>query len=562
MKTKNFKIKLQETIKQKGITNVKSMQLEVPAERFLIVLHPILATVNSRKIDSFLKEYEKLIFRKNIPLFSFDTITLLYRRWLKCTDVCDLLIYFSKKIGAINLSEDVWESIIYKSYYGNGNGNRELLLNRYFLLIQLFKQRIFTKQLSQELIPSVKNVLSLKLPKTELESRRKKEQILLANYKVFFIWSELIVKLFASDSKKLNEVFERMLVRHFSFPIENEISHEKFIEYIVKLNQFVNYKYILNYSFKDLLKVYEIYKVNPQIFEIEWIALEKYSSVDFLKMIFSRFKVSNLFIRNYYNLTLKEKGWLVHILKRNSLKSANHLPLPLTKKASHVFLNIEGDIDLSVKEGLVYSSLLSLGASKGFAMGVLRNVRNYAQSEFWVKTMSQFYHKGLEIDSIGDTMDYINQCHYLDNRKINWKQKSANNLIKDTEEWHVQIIRQQEIKRQKYNRFKNSEISGFSQEVNEKNYIIKQIKTSSELSAEGNKLNHCVYSYRSACRKGYCEIFSLRMVDDLLELPLITIEIRNNKIFQAKGRCNRKPIDVEWDIIREWANFEDLRIAC
>ena len=466
----------------------------------------------------------------------------------------------SKKIGAINLSEEVWEAIIYKSYYGRGD--RELLLNRYFLLIQLFKQRIFTKQLSQELIPSVKNVLSLKLPKKELESRRKTEQILLANYKVFFIWSELIVKLFVSDSKKLNEVFGRMLIGHFALPVENDVTQDKFIEFIMKVNQFVNYKYILTHSFKDLLKVYEIYKVNPQIFEEEWIALEKFSTNSIFKMIFSRFKVSSLFIRNYYNLTLKEKGWLDHILKRNSLKSAKELPLPLTKKAAHVFLNIEGDIGLSVKEGLVYSSLLSLGTSKGFAMGVLRNIRNFAQSEFWVKTMSQFYHKGLAIENIGDTMDYINQCHYLDNRKINWKQKSVNNLITDTEEWHVQIIRQQEIKRQKYNRFKNSEISGFSQEVNEKNYIIKQIKTSIELSTEGHKLNHCVYSYRSSCRKGHCEIFSLRRVDDLLELPLITIEIRNNKIFQAKGKFNRKPIDVEWDIIREWANFEDLRIAC
>ena len=560
MKTKKFKTKLKEIIKQKGITNVKSMQLEVPEERFLIALRSILTSVNSRKIDSFLKEYEKLIFRKNIPIFSFDTITLLYRRWLKCADVCDLLIYFSKKIGAINLSEEVWESIIYKSYYSSGD--RELLLNRYFLLIQLFKQRIFTKQLSQELIPSVQHVLSLKLSKKELESRRKAEQILLANYKVFFIWSELIVKLFAADSKKLNKVFERMLVRHFSFPIENEISHEKFTEYIVKLNQFVNYKYILNYSFKDLLKVYEIYKVNPHIFEEEWIALKKFSTCSIFKMIFSRFKVSNLFVQNYFNLTLKEKSWLVHILKRNSLKSANHLPLPLTKKATHVFLNIEGDIDLPVKEGLVYSSLLSLGASKGFAMEVLRNIRNFAQSGFWVKTMSQFYHKGLTIDNIGDTMDYINQCHYIDNRKINWKQKSTNNILKDTAEWHLQIIKQQEIKRQKYNRFNNSVISGFSQEVNEKNYIIKQIKTSSELSVEGNKLNHCVYSYRSSCRKGFCEIFSLRLVDDLLELPLITIEIRNNQIFQAKGKFNRKPFDLEWDIIREWANFEDLRIAC
>ena len=43
MKTKNFKTKLQEIIKQKGITNVKSMQLEVPEERFLIALRSILA---------------------------------------------------------------------------------------------------------------------------------------------------------------------------------------------------------------------------------------------------------------------------------------------------------------------------------------------------------------------------------------------------------------------------------------------------------------------------------------------------------------------------------------
>lgn len=537
------------------------MQLEVPEERFLIALRSILASVNSRKIDSFLKEYEKLIFRKNIPIFSFDTVTLLYRRWLKCADVCALLIYFSKKIGAINLSEEVWESIIYKSYYSSGD--RELLLNRYFLLIQLFKQRIFTKQLSQELIPSVQNILSLKLPKKELESRRKAEQILLVNYKVFFIWSELIVRLFAADSKKLNKVFERMLVRHFSFPIENEISHEKFTEYIVKLNQFVNYKYILNYSFKDLLKVYEIYKVNPHIFEEEWIALKKFSTHSIFKMIFSRFKLSNLFIQNYFNLTLKEKSWLVHILKRNSLKSANHLPLPLTKKATHVFLNIEEDLDLSVKEGLVYSSLLSLDVNKGFAMGVLRNIRNFAQSGFWVKTMSQFYHKGLTSDNIGDTMDYINQCHYLDNRKINWKQKSCKNVLKETENWHVEITKQHEIRRQKYNQFKNSTISDFFEIGIDNGFIIKQLKNLRDLYLEGGNLNHCVYSYARNCKSGYCEIFSLRQVDlENNETPLLTIEVRGRRILQVKGNFNRKPFNLEWDIIRRWASEEDIRIAC
>ena len=561
MKTKNIKIKIQETINTKGILNLNSMDLEKPEERYIISLSRILSTINSRKVNLFLLEYQKLIFRKNIPLFTFDTATLLYERWLNCSDVCDLLTYFSKKIGSLQLSEEVWEMVIYKSYYSKGE--REMLLDRYFLLAQLFQQKIFTKKLSVQLIPSIKNVLSIKIiNEGKLISRRKMELNILKTYKVLFIWSGLLVKLFGSNAKKLNDLIERMLRRHFKVPSKYNNKEEQFVKFVMKINQFVNYKYILNSSFKDLHNVFEIFKVNPQIFEEEWIELEKFSTNSILKMIFSRFKVSNLFIRNYFTLTLKEKEWLFHILKRNSLKSAKELPLPLTKKAAHVFLNIEWDIELSVKDGLVYSSLLSLGTDNEYAMEVLSNIRNLTQSEFWVKTMSQFYHKGLAIENIGDTMDYINQCHYLDNRKINWKQKSANNLIKDTAEWHLQIIRQQEIKRQKYNRFSNSEISGFTQEINEKNYIIRQIKTSDELSAEGNKLNHCVYSYRSSCRSGFCEIFSLRLVDDLLETPLVTIEIRNNKIYQAKGKFNRKPIDVEWDVIREWANFEDLRIAC
>ena len=66
--------------------------------------------------------------------------------------------------------------------------------------------------------------------------------------------------------------------------------------------------------------------------------------------------------------------------------------------------------------------------------------------------------------------------------------------------------------------------------------LIKQLKNSMDLYIEGGKLNHCVSSYSSNCRSGYCEIFSLRKIDfKNKETPLVTIEVRERKIFQVKA---------------------------
>jgi hypothetical protein len=58
-------------------------------------------------------------------------------------------------------------------------------------------------------------------------------------------------------------------------------------------------------------------------------------------------------------------------------------------------------------------------------------------------------------------------------------------------------------------------------------------------------------------------IFSLRKIDENAdEFPLITIEVVSNQIRQIKGKFNRQPHEFEKDIIRNWAQEKQLKIAC
>jgi hypothetical protein len=81
----------------------------------------------------------------------------------------------------------------------------------------------------------------------------------------------------------------------------------------------------------------------------------------------------------------------------------------------------------------------------------------------------------------------------------------------------------------------------------------------SELVREGNVLGHCVGSYVNKVRKGISAIFFLRNRDDI-ECPLVTIEVKDNRITQAKGKMNNPPTKEQKDIIKKFAKKYELAI--
>lgn len=88
-------------------------------------------------------------------------------------------------------------------------------------------------------------------------------------------------------------------------------------------------------------------------------------------------------------------------------------------------------------------------------------------------------------------------------------------------------------------------------------YSIIAPKESSEIMEEGNALSHCVASYLDDVIKEKCKIFFMRKNEEP-DKPLVTIEIRDSTIRQARGEFNRKPTEEENSFIGQWAKEKGL----
>lgn len=85
-------------------------------------------------------------------------------------------------------------------------------------------------------------------------------------------------------------------------------------------------------------------------------------------------------------------------------------------------------------------------------------------------------------------------------------------------------------------------------------------ETTQDIKDEAVQQNNCVASYIKSVINGDCHILFMRKKDDL-EHSLVTIEVRNNQIVQAKGKFNRDVTKEEQLVVDKWnkkfANKED-----
>jgi len=78
-----------------------------------------------------------------------------------------------------------------------------------------------------------------------------------------------------------------------------------------------------------------------------------------------------------------------------------------------------------------------------------------------------------------------------------------------------------------------------------------------ELIKEGNILGHCVGSYVNKVKKGLSVILFLRDKNDI-DHPLVTIEVKDKRIIQAKGKMNESPRPEEKKVIKVFAEKFNL----
>lgn len=236
----------------------------------------------------------------------------------------------------------------------------------------------------------------------------------------------------------------------------------------------------------------------------------------------------------------------------------------MTKKETHLFLNCRYDITLP--QALRFSVLKAAGASDGIALRCARSkLTEKPFDEFW-RSCARFFaaHPPESIAQCDDLIDYLSA-----KRRENPAYELVGlghtlaSLIKKVHEWHQDLRRLKAIGEATW---EGSPLPDEDFErAGPKNepwvWEMRQITTAKELAAEGNRMRHCVLSYKHSCISGELSIWSLSLRQGYQpSAPKITIELRKDgRIAQARGLANRAPRPDEENILRLWANRHNLR---
>ena len=298
------------------------------------------------------------------------------------------------------------------------------------------------------------------------------------------------------------------------------------------------------------------------------------SQEELLKFLFVAYEMPDFMLKNITRLNNKiEQSIFFLIAKGDNLSKHNILPFNVTKREAHLFINFDNNlpsIDTALKM-LIHAKILVNNGDSNFTQVVTQSqIMNHLDDmPFW-ETFFKFYGTNktdMGYRRIRELIDYIIFKRYNDPQTENFslKGKTVVSIIRQTVEWHLLLHRS----RNKYINIKwnglkkpnlyfdmKSNLITDKNKIEKAKYIIKQMISGEELAKEGLAQKHCVASYAKLCVTKQVSIWSLREIKGIHKVlynRMITIEIANNKIVQARGIFNRLPNDNEKTIIKKWA---------
>ena len=540
----------------------------------------------------FLKELNDLYQSTDIPLLSNLTVLMIYKKWtinksifevlrLLFTEINDTTLLESKELtdkvihfielqtnsNVEHVKYKIWlTSKIILKVYTDGNFEKldnfiYLIWRNYPFLPNLFVPDVFIPKIVDAYFKPIWFAFSI------FKKQKAKHEI----YYSFF-----------------NDLFAKLLEPEVA---ENDFL--KFLQIIFKKNKI---DVVKSFSFKDYKRLYEIQKVNNQLFirlpdlsrtQIEYSYTDRTTAENHcFKLVYNLltdFGVSYFFIAHFMNRNLnnQEKEWFYDVLQGRNLVYSKNLPCTITKKAAHFFntipqawknnadeLKFESPKGLygitnqnyTLTQSLIYCTIYFEVRDEIYAKEVLRNLRGADNLDFWISTLCKLYHKGLRVADMNQVIDYIDDQVIRNGRQIDFNTKKLSNLLTEAFIWHEEL---RLMRIGNYSRTCNlpkSEINTYKIAYQDKKYKVEQLLTNKDLIEEGRTLSHCVGTYTNNCIDRGSYIFSLCLEQENEEsTPLITIEVNANTIRQKKGKRNRPCSQEEDYIIRNWAKENKLK---
>ena len=269
--------------------------------------------------------------------------------------------------------------------------------------------------------------------------------------------------------------------------------------------------------------------------------------------------------------------WFIHVAQGQNIRTAAGLPVAITKKQAHHFLQAPDDFD--IMSGFRWAQISDLGGSERLVRSVLttRVATDFRNDEFWMSVFRWFIANPL-LDSVhhAPMIDYLhdqrfvasvpNPNAHLPGRprllapqpNLTMKGRNPATVLRAVADWHRRLGRSRSRKAIAWApsgmpAFRFEEGEGHNLRV----YTIMELLSSGELEDEGRAMSHCVASYAGSCAAGHASIWVLKVVDAFdCETRLLTLEVWNasRQIVQARRKCNKEAGAKEVSILSRWAS--------
>lgn len=267
-----------------------------------------------------------------------------------------------------------------------------------------------------------------------------------------------------------------------------------------------------------------------------------------------------------------QQNWFKLIGRGENIRTADGLPIALTKRMSYYFLQAPHDI--GIVASFRYAQVRGMGGDERLARSLVatRLGSSFRDEDFWETVIRWLIeHPDVEPVHHGPIIDYVHNQKFIlsvpsglgrghprlvaPQPNLCMKGRRTDALLRAIERWRRRLS----AVRGPVTSWQPSGIPSFSfvDQLERKTYAITELISSSELEEEGAAMNHCVATYRPLCQSGQSSIWSLSVEDAVGKVDrLLTLEVRNwgRLIIQARGRFNRVPEPDELRILSLWAS--------
>jgi hypothetical protein len=247
--------------------------------------------------------------------------------------------------------------------------------------------------------------------------------------------------------------------------------------------------------------------------------------------------------------------WYLLVASGTNIRKAPGLPIPLTKRQAHLFL--QAPDDLGILAAFRWAKVLDLGGDDRLARAVLgtRIGTEFGHEDFWDSVVRWFVaHPGLDLARCGPIVDYLWHQKFERQPNLQMKGRTPEALLRDVREWHRGLALA------RFNpatpaSWAPSGIVGYRREEDGRVYEVVERLTAEALREEGAAMGHCVASYTPRCATGATSIWSLRVLHEgERTVRLATIEVRNRDrtVVQVRRRYNNLPKDRDFALMAGW----------